>query len=108
MTMAQKVGDVAMQEIAAVVKDLTCSMAPQPLPIDDLSTSIGILNQHVEFTPMQRLNISDFLMLNKNKNHTTIFQKLDEALRKAWLSRRLSEIKITHQAQGCDIMSINE
>ena len=106
--MVQEVGGVVMQEIATVVKDLTCSMAPPPLPIDDLSASIDILNQYVEFTPIQRLDISDFLALDKNKNHATIFQKLDEALRKAWLSCRLSEIEIARQAREFDVMSINE
>lgn len=108
MAMAQEVDGVAMQEIAAVVKDLTRSMAPPPPPINNLSTSIDILNQHVEFTPMQRLDISDFLVLDKNKNHATIFQKLDEASRKAWLNHRLSEIEIAYQTQGFDVMSINE
>ncbi|KAI9570955.1 hypothetical protein HD554DRAFT_2169763 [Boletus coccyginus] len=106
--MAQQAGGVAMWEITAAVKDFTCTMAPPPPPIDDLSAAIDILNQHVELTPMQRLDVSDFLMLDKNKNHAIIFRKLDEESREAWLNCRLSEIEIAHQAQGFDIMTIND
>ncbi|KAI9568611.1 hypothetical protein HD554DRAFT_2172383 [Boletus coccyginus] len=106
--MAQQAGGVAMQEIAAAVKDFTCTMAPPLPPIDDLSAAIDILNQHIKLTPMQRLNISDFLMLDKNKNHMTIFRKLDKELREVWLNHRLSEIEIARQAHGFDIITIND
>ena len=107
--MAQQAGGEAMQEIAAVVKDLTRNMAPPP-PIDDLSAAMDVLNGHVELTPMQRLDIGDFLAVDKpeNKNQAIVFQKLNEASRKAWLNRRLSEIEIGRQARGFDILTIND
>ena len=107
--MAQQAGGEAMQEIAAVVKDLTRNMAPPP-PIDDLSAAMDVLNGHVELTPMQRLDIGDFLAVDKpeNKNQAIVFRKLNEASRKAWLNRRLSEIEIGHQARGFDILTIND
>ncbi|KAF8547875.1 hypothetical protein OG21DRAFT_1489854 [Imleria badia] len=108
--MAQQAGGEAMQEIAAVVKNITRNMAPPPPPIDDLSTAMDVLNGHVELTPMQRLDISDFLAVDKpeNKNQVIVFQKLDEASRKAWLNHRLSEIEISRQARGFDILTIND
>jgi len=77
-----------MQEIAAVVKDFSHSMAPP----DILGTAIDLLQQHRELTPIQRLDISEYLALEKNKNQATLFNKFGEEERKEWLSRRLSEI----------------
>ena len=50
-----------MQEIAAVVKDFSHSMAPP----DILGTAIDLLQQHCELTPIQRLNIGEYLALKK-------------------------------------------
>jgi hypothetical protein len=50
----QQAGGEAMQDIAAVAKDLTQNMAPPPSPINDLSAAMDILNgHHVELMPMQ-------------------------------------------------------
>ena len=108
--MAQQAGGEAMQEIAAVVKDLTSNMTTPPPPIDDLSAAMDVLNGHVELTPMQRLDIGNFLAVDKpeNKNQVIVFWKLNEASRKAWLNRRLSEIEIGRHAQGFDILTIND
>jgi len=46
---AQQVGGAAMQELAAVVKDISHSIAPP----DALGAAINILQQHHELTPIQ-------------------------------------------------------
>ena len=58
---AQQVGGAVMQEIAAVVKNFSCSMAPP----DILGTAINLFQQHCELTPIQRLNIGEYLALKK-------------------------------------------
>jgi len=77
-----------MQEIATVVKDFSHSMAPP----DILGAAIDLLQQHRELTPIQRLDIGEYLALEKNKNQATLFNKFSEEGRKEWLSHRLSEI----------------
>ena len=89
---AQQAGGVAMQEIAIVVKDISHSIAPPPPPLDPICAAIDILKQCHELTPIQRLDIGDYLALEKNRNQAILFYKLDEEDRKAWLVRRLSEI----------------
>ena len=80
-----------MQEIATVVKDISHSIAPLP-PLDPICTAIDILKQCHELTPIQRLDIGDYLALEKNRNQAIIFYKLDKEDRKAWLACRLSKI----------------
>ena len=79
-----------MQEIAAVVKDISHSIAPP----DALSAAIDILQQHHELTTIQRLDIGEYLALEKNKNQAVLFHKLGEEEQKEWLSHRLFEIAV--------------
>ena len=52
-----------MEEIAAVVKDISHSIAPP----DALGAAIDILQQHHELTTIQRLDIGEYLALEKKK-----------------------------------------
>jgi len=81
-----------MQELVAVVKDISCSIAPP----DALGAAIDILQKHHELTPIQRLDISEYLALEQNKNQAILFHKFGKEERKVWLARRL-----------CKIMAVN-
>ena len=93
---AQQVGGAAMQGLAAVVKDISHSMAPP----DALGAAINILQQHHELTPIQQLNISEYLMLEQNKNQAILFHKFGEEERKVWLACRLFEITASQRPTG--------
>ena len=93
---AQQVGGAAMQELAAVVKDISHSIAPP----DALGAAINILQQHHELTPIQRLDISEYLVLEQNKNQAILFHKFGEEEWKVWLAHRLFEITASQHPTG--------
>ncbi|KIK72543.1 hypothetical protein PAXRUDRAFT_21865 [Paxillus rubicundulus Ve08.2h10] len=95
---AQQAGGEAMQEMAVVVKNLVCSVAPAPSVNDPFGDAIDILSQHSEVTPQQRVNIGEYLALEKNRNQVILFRRFGEAERKEWLMHRLAEIAAAHQA----------
>ncbi|KAF8545545.1 hypothetical protein OG21DRAFT_1492279 [Imleria badia] len=61
--MAQQAGGEAMQEIAAVVKDLTRYMAPPPPPIDNLMTFLQLTSLRIK----TRQSYSGNLMKHQEK-----------------------------------------
>ena len=58
-----------MQEIAAVVKDISHAIAPP----DALGAAIDILQQHHELTTIQRLDIGEYLALEKKQESSGTF-----------------------------------
>jgi hypothetical protein len=95
---AQQAGGEAMQEMAAVVKNLVRNVASAPSVDDPFGDAIDILSQHGEVTPQQRVDIGEYLALEKNRNQVILFRKFGEAERKEWLMRRLAEIAAARQA----------
>ena len=79
-----------MHEVAEAVKDLSCSIAP---PTDDISKAVSLLGQHDELSPLDILDISDYLASAANKNQVIVFCSLDFIIQKEWVQQRLVEIR---------------
>ena len=90
LVVAQQESGVAMQEVAAAVRNLSCSMAP---PLNNISKAVSLLKEHDELSSFNVLDISDYLANPVNKNQAIAFCSLDSAIRKEWLQWRLREIQ---------------
>lgn len=78
-----------MHEVVEVVKDLSCSMAPS---IDDIARVVSLLGQHDKLSPLDILDILDYLASVSNKNQVIVFCALDFMIQTEWVQQRLVEI----------------
>jgi hypothetical protein len=91
--LAQQASGATMHKVAEAVKDLSHSMAP---PIDDIAKAVSLLGQHDKLSPLDILDISDYLASVANKNQVIVFCSLDFIIRKEWVQWRLVEIRSQH------------
>ncbi|KAG9308922.1 hypothetical protein JVU11DRAFT_11383 [Chiua virens] len=89
-THAQQVGSIAMQDIVAVVWDMSHNLAAPP--VNSFSAAVDVLNKH-KLSAAERLDISEYLADPSHRNDATLFCKLSEEEQALWLKRWLRMLR---------------